>query len=62
MVILTWTITGLVLFMVITWVLYTVGVQRLPNDVRPKVMVFDRTGCPVGESEAPDYHLNAGEE
>lgn len=39
-----------------------VGCSAFTQGRSSKGEVFDRTGRPIREMEAPDYHLNAGEE
>lgn len=57
---LSWLITILVTLAVAGWIIYSVGVQCMPGGERPLVEQFDRLGRPLGEAEAPDYHIMPG--
>jgi hypothetical protein len=57
-----WTITLLVVGILITFAIYLVGLRRLPLADRPRTPTFDRFGQFLGYAENPDYRENPGEE
>lgn len=59
---LSWTITVLVVVLLVTLVFALVSLRRIPLGKRPKTPTFDRLGRLVGMSENPDYHVGPGEE
>ncbi len=59
---LAWGVSGLVGLLLLSFVLYLVGLGSLPTEERPRTRTYDRFGRLIAVTENPDYHENPGEE
>ena len=58
--ILSWLITLVVVAVLAAFVVYLLGLRRLPLGERPRTAVYDRFGRQIGVAENPDYHVSPG--
>ncbi len=58
--IISWLVTGLVVTILVAFVVYLVGLRRIPLGERPRTAVYDRLGRLIGVAENPDYHVSPG--
>lgn len=60
--IISWAISATVAMTLLSFVVYLVGLRRLPIQHRPKTPTYNRFGQIIGETENPDFHVNPGED
>ncbi len=60
--ILAWLITALIALILLSFVVYVVGLRSLPTGRRPRTRKYNRLGEPTGVGENPDYRENPGED
>lgn len=58
--IVSWAITSLIIVLIVTTIVYFIGLLRLPTAQRPETSSYDRFGQVIGLSENPDYHVIPG--
>ena len=56
-----WSITLLVVLLLITSVWYIFGLLKLPVAERPRTPTYDRFGELIAMEENPDYHIHGNE-
>lgn len=59
---LAWSITVLVVVLLLAFAAYAVSLRAIPLAGRPRTRTFDRLGRYLGDTENPDYHENPGED
>jgi hypothetical protein len=57
-----WTITALVVVLLLTFVGSLISTLTMPAGERPRTRTYDRFGRVMGFAENPDYHDNPGED
>lgn len=57
-----WSITALVVVLLVAFVLYVISLHSLPTQERPSTPTYDRFGRLIGLMENPDYRENPGED
>lgn len=59
--VLSWTITAIIVVLVVLFLLSIISMRTLPTDERPATATYNRFGEFMGMEENPDYHENPGE-
>lgn len=59
---LAWSVTALVVALVVSFAAALLSWRRIPVGERPRTRTFDRFGRLVGVAENPDFHEQPGEE
>ncbi len=58
--VISWVLTALVGAILAAFLIYLVGLRRIPLGERPRTAVYDRFGRLIGFDENPDYHVSPG--
>ncbi|HEX2910466.1 MAG TPA: hypothetical protein VH186_06625 [Chloroflexia bacterium] len=58
--IVSWSVTILVIILLVATLIYLYGLLKLPLFQRPKTPTYDRFGDFIGETQNPDYHVMPG--
>lgn len=57
-----WTITALVILLLLAFIGSLISTLAMPAGERPRTRTYDRFGRVMGLAENPDYHENPGED